>query len=441
MWHFLPSCSRSVEVVLVVGALLSSLLLLGEVQEVRRPVALMVELPWILHAKAVLHGDVVLLPHKVVIPNAVVRHHEKAQEDIAQQHLDLLRMRWQEASRVRPGVLVGLAPLEALRGDPVGGERATAGREAASDDDGLVREPRLVVRQHSRMERHILRAQVRLLVRLRVDPAQGLQVAEVVVVRQLLREGDRVVVADLRHHHHASDLLHLRVVRWRDAIQVGGDLGAQIRDANKALQDVFGHDVRVASLSDVLAVDVQVIRPEMQRRGADRTHTPLGARGEGLLLVGGAGGDDHLLTVDVRRLRCDRGDLRHLLALLLQVGDLLPLDGRGSNLHAQDDVADLALCQRGNVHVVLLAIVGEDQVLELHLHMDPLIVREAGPHVMRLRHRRLVGLQDDLGAVWVHVQRTQDEDHAAERCVGGNRLEPVVVQVEQNHLRLGRLQD
>ena len=37
----------------------------------------------------------------------------------------------------------------------------------------------------------------------------------------------------------------------------------------------------------------------------------------------GACGHDHLLPVHVRGLRGDRGDLRHLLALLLQVGDLL----------------------------------------------------------------------------------------------------------------------
>ena len=57
-------------------------------------------------------------------------------------------------------------------------------------------------------------------------------------------------------------------------------------------------------------------------------------------------------------------DLRHLLPLLLDVGDLLALDRGRCDLHAQDDVADLALGQRGNVHVVLLAVVGENQILE-----------------------------------------------------------------------------
>ena len=83
------------------------------------------------------------------------------------------------------------------------------------------------------------------------------------------------------------NLFHLRVVRRRDTIEVGGDLGSKVlnadhrsqpprldplamcalaksdqnlqlgdTDANERLQDVLGHHIRVASLSNVFAVDV-----------------------------------------------------------------------------------------------------------------------------------------------------------------------------------------
>ena len=39
------------------------------------------------------------------------------------------------------------------------------------------------------------------------------------------------------------------------------------------------------------------------------------------------------------------------------------------------------------------------------------------------------------------MQRAQDENEAREGGVGGDGLQPVVVDVEQHHLRLARLQD
>mmetsp|Transcript_59082 Transcript_59082/g.126987 ORF Transcript_59082/g.126987 Transcript_59082/m.126987 type:complete len:290 (-) Transcript_59082:3391-4260(-) len=286
------------------------------------------------------------------------------------------------------------------------------------------------------MECHVLRAQVWLLAGLRVDPAQGLEIPQVIVVRQLLRKRHRVVRPNLRHDDHTPNLLHLRVVRRRNAVQVSGNFCPKIRDADERLQDILGHDVRVARLADILAVYVQVVRPQVQRRRTDGPHAPLCARCEGLLLIRRARGHDHLLTMHVGGLGGNCGDLRHLLALLLEIRDLLPLDRWRGDLHAEDDIADLALRQRGHVHIVLLAVVGQDEILELHLHMDPLIVREARPHVVRLCHRGLVRLQDDLGAVGIHMQRTKDEDHAAERSVGGDRLQPVIVEVEEDHLWL-----
>jgi len=52
-----------------------------------------------------------LLSHKIVIPDAVIRNHEESEEDITKQHLHLLCMCRQEACRVGSSVLVGFAPL------------------------------------------------------------------------------------------------------------------------------------------------------------------------------------------------------------------------------------------------------------------------------------------------------------------------------------------
>ena len=65
--------------------------------------------------------------------------------------------------------------------------------------------------------------------------------------------------------------------------------------------------------------------------------------------------------------------------------------------------------------LVLLAVVSQDEVLQLDLNLDPLLVCEGRPDVVGLCHGRLVGLQDDLGAVVVDVQGSQDQDETRER--------------------------
>ena len=67
----------------------------------------------------------------------------------------------------------------------------------------------------------------------------------------------------------------LRVVRRGDAIDVGGDLGAQIGDADELLEHVLGHDIGEARLPDVLAVHVDVVDAQVQVGGRYGTHTPV----------------------------------------------------------------------------------------------------------------------------------------------------------------------
>lgn len=64
--------------------------------------------------------------------------------------------------------------------------------------------------------------------------------------------------------------------------------------------------------------------------------------------------------------------------------------------------------------LVFLAIVGQDQILELHLHFDPLFISQGGPDVVGFCNSSLVWLQDYLRPVIVHMQSTQNQDETGE---------------------------
>ena len=64
--------------------------------------------------------------------------------------------------------------------------------------------------------------------------------------------------------------------------------------------------------------------------------------------------------------------------------------------------------------LVLLSVVGEDEVLELNLDLDPLLVSERRPDVVLLSDRRLVWLEHHLGAVIVDVECPKNKDEPGE---------------------------
>ena len=107
-----------------------------------------------------------------------------------------------------------------------------------------------------------------------------------------------------------------------------------------------------------------VVGSQVQIGGGNGSDSPLGLGGERLRLVVGRGGRDDLVAVLVDGSRRRGRQLRLPLALLLDFGNLLALGRRRADLHAEDDVVNLRLRQRGHVHVVLLAVVGQDQVLQ-----------------------------------------------------------------------------
>jgi hypothetical protein len=68
--------------------------------------------------------------------------------------------------------------------------------------------------------------------------------------------------------------------------------------------------------------------------------------------------------------------------------------------------------------------------LECDFHLDPLLIIECGPHVVRLGDGALAGFENDTCTLMIDMQRTEDKDETREGGVGGNALEPIIVQVE-----------
>lgn len=80
-------------------------------------------------------------------------------------------------------------------------------------------------RDHARVRRHVAGAELRQLVRLRVEPAERLEAGESLVRGQRARrQRDGLVRAELRREDKDAHLLDLRVVGRRAAVHVRRDL-------------------------------------------------------------------------------------------------------------------------------------------------------------------------------------------------------------------------
>ena len=236
-----------------------------------------------------------------------------------------------------------------------------------------------------------MRRQLRQLVRLSVNPTQRLHFLhthtqshttripwtnlEVLVLWEEVGEVDCLVCPPLRNHHHTPDLLHLRVVWGTHSIQEacnlegreGGegrgvtyshreysspDLCAQVRNDDEFLEDVFREDVCEASFLDVVRRDVDMVGSQVKVGGRDGSNPPLRFRRECLPLIVAGCRDDYLIAVFVGGAGGGCRQLGLLLCLFLNLGNLLSLLGGGRDLHSQDDVPDLRLCQRRHIHTV-----------------------------------------------------------------------------------------
>lgn len=103
-----------------------------------------------------------------------------------------------------------------------------------------------------------------------------------------------------------------------------------------------------------------------------------------------------------------RGERSQLPALArarrVHLGHGLALQRRRRDLGAQDYVADLGRRERRDAHVVLLAVVVEDQVLERYLGLDPVVAGEGRPDVVWLGGHFARGLENLPRFLVVHVQ-------------------------------------
>lgn len=64
--------------------------------------------------------------------------------------------------------------------------------------------------------------------------------------------------------------------------------------------------------------------------------------------------------------------------------------------------------------LVLFTVVCQDEIFELHFDFDPFLISECGPDVMGLSDRRLVGFQDHLCTIIVHMKGSEDQDKSWE---------------------------
>ncbi len=80
---------------------------------------------------------------------------------------------------------------------------------------------------------------------------------------------------------------------------------------------------------------------------------------------------------------------------------------------------------REQVSLVLLPIVCENEVLQSHLHTNPLLISQCGPNMVRLCNGGLVWLQNHLSPVSVDMQCSEDENESREGLGegGGEREE------------------
>mmetsp|Transcript_5921 Transcript_5921/g.12959 ORF Transcript_5921/g.12959 Transcript_5921/m.12959 type:complete len:201 (+) Transcript_5921:986-1588(+) len=175
---------------------------------------------------------------------------------------------------------------------------------------------------------------------------------------------------------------------------------------------------------------------EMEIGGADCSDSPISLAVESCRLVLSSGSHNDLLSVNVCRLRGSCSHLRLFPSLCLDFSHLLALQGWWGNLHTQDNVPNLTLCQTGNIDVIFLAVIGEDQVLQGNFNLDPLLVGKSRPNVMRLCHHAVVWTKNNLHLVRIYVQSTKNQDQPRESSVGRNCFQPIVEDIEQNHLRL-----
>lgn len=60
--------------------------------------------------------------------------------------------------------------------------------------------------------------------------------------------------------------------------------------------------------------------------------------------------------------------------------------------------------------LVLFTVVCQNEIFKLHFDLDPFLIGERGPDVMGLGDGCLVGFQDHLCTIIVHMKGSEDQD-------------------------------
>ena len=180
---------------------------------------------------------------------------------------------------------------------------------------------------------------------------------------------------------------------------------------------------------------------ERQVSGRDSSLTPVSLRRELLSFELTEGLDHHLHAFLVSSEDVLGSELVALLVLLVDAVELLLLDVYGSYLHAKNNVFNFTLSECCHVHVILLSVVSQDQIAQLHLYTYPLLIVQVGPDVSSFSHNCRVGSQHCSRSLLIDVERPKNKHKSREASKGLRRLLPVVVEVEEEHLWLGGFED
>lgn len=72
------------------------------------------------------------------------------------------------------------------------------------------------------------------------------------------------------------------------------------------------------------------------------------------------------------------------------------------------------MSETGHINIILLGIIVDDQILHLNFSLDPFLISQAGPDMVRLGDNSFVRFHDTLSLLYIHVQCSHDEHESRE---------------------------
>ena len=136
------------------------------------------------------------------------------------------------------------------------------------------------------------------------------------------------------------------------------------------------------------------------------------------------------------------------LGALFQLCHLLALDGWRGDFLSEDDVADFTGGQGRNVHTVTFAEVlyntsiqraqgheiaySQNQILHREFDLNPFFIRQTRPNKVGFGYGVFVRVKDDFRLLVIDVQTTEEKNHARERSITRDCLQPIIYAVHFN---------